>query len=444
MAPGYHGREHKSRGQKAHCPEEPHTFDDNGSDHATTAAHSGGRKQAGDCVTQATRAEWARKHGAPSLLLMRITFVLTGLGTAMLGPILPLLAHQWHLRDEQSGLLLMAQFCGSFLGGATMSWRLRRGLLLGMTSAAVGLMAFALAQGLAMACVGLFVGGFGIGHSITSINILASQRFLDRRASALALLNFFWSFGAMLAPLLAAAFASRFRLAGVLESFAGAFAVCAVAVAFEMRRGFGDVRIEGDVAQARGLGRQALLFFTAMLFLYGGLETCLSGWLTTYTLRYGDHRLAISEYTTLLFWMSLTIGRAASSFLLLLFAELRVWRTGLALTVLLTLALAISHGTAAIAASTVFLGLCLAPWFPVAFSLLMTERPRSRQAGVVISVSGLGAAALPWLMGVISTRGGGLQIALVVPLLAGAVLLSMSFAARVSGRAQTGAAGITA
>ena len=285
------------------------------------------------------------------------------------------------------------------------------------------------------------MGGFGIGHSITAINILAAQRFHQRRASALALLNFFWSLGAMLAPLLAAAFSTRFRLSNILAIFAAMFALCAAAVAYEARGGFGDAPVDGDAQLARGLRNQAMVFFTVMLFFYGGLETCLSGWLTTYSLRYGDHRLVVSEYTTLLFWMSLTIGRATSSFLLLLFPELRVWRLALGATVLLTISLAVSQTTTAIAISTVLLGLCLAPWFPVAFSLLMGEQPRARQAGVVISVSGLGAAALPWLMGVISTRAGGLQIALVVPLLAGCCLLAMSFAARGKG-AQDQAAGV--
>ena len=359
---------------------------------------------------------------------MRLTFVLTGLGTAMLGPILPLLAHQWHLRDEQSGLLLLAQFCGSFVGGASMTWHLRRGLLVGLSTAAIGVGCFALAPGLPLACCGLLVGGFGIGHSITAINILAAQRFSVNRASALALLNFFWSLGAILAPLLTAALSGRLRLSSMLGGFAGLLAACAVAAAVEMRSGFGDAPVDGDAQRARGLRPQAMLLFTGMLFFYGGLETCLSGWLTTYSLRYGNHLLTVSEYTTLLFWMSLTAGRAASSFLLLLLPEIRVWRFALAATVLLTISLAASHTTAAIAISTVLLGLCLAPWFPVAFSLLMGEQPRARQAGVVISVSGLGAAALPWIMGVISTRAGGLQVALVVPLLAGCCLLAMSFA----------------
>lgn len=385
---------------------------------ATQSAGSGGRRQ-----------------DIPSLPLLRIVFVLTGLGTAMLGPLLPLLARQWHLRDEQSGLLLMAQFCGAFVGGASMSWKLRRGLLIGMSAATVGIACFAAAPGLPIACAGLLVGGFGIGHSITAINILAGLRFTEKRASTLALLNFFWSLGAMLSPLLAAALTPHFALGTILGGLAAMFGVCGLVLVGEMRHGFGDAPQSAPGGEPmRGLSPRPMLIFLSMLFLYGGLETCLSGWLTTYSLRYGDHRLVVSEYTTLLFWMSLTAGRAASSAVLLRFPERLVWRLALLLTMLLTLGLAIAHTTVAIAVTTILLGFCVAPWFPIAFSLLMAQGPRPRQAGLVISVSGLGAAALPWLMGVISTRGGGLQTALVTPALAGAGLLALSFAVR--GRAE--------
>lgn len=364
----------------------------------------------------------------PSAALMHFAFVLTGLGTAMLGPILPLLTHQWSLRDDQSGLLLMAQFCGSFLGGVSVSWRLRRSLLIGMGASAAGVSIFAVAPGLLMACAGLLVAGYGLGHSITAVNLLAGQRFTERRASALALLNFFWSLGAMLAPLLTASLASRFRLRDLLGWFAALFLACGVGMAIEMRGAGVETRVlESDVSGGRGLARGIFVFFMAGLFLYGGLETCLSGWMTTYALRYGDRTLAVSEYTTLLLWMSLTAGRAGSSLLLLRMPERLLLRLALGMTVLLTGGLAVAHTAGTIAVCTVLLGLSLAPWFPVTFSLLMEERPRARQAGIVIAVSGLGAAALPWLMGLVSARAGSLQMALVIPLVAAVGLLGMSF-----------------
>lgn len=365
----------------------------------------------------------------PSAALMHFAFVLTGLGTAMLGPLLPLLARKWALHDEQSGLLLTAQFCGAFLGGVSVSWRLRRSLLIGMAAAAIGIGCFAIAPGLPFACAGLVVAGFGLGRSITAVNLLAGQRFKERRAAALALLNFFWSLGAMLAPLLTAWLSPRFALPGLLECFALLFLACGASMAAQMRAATAETRVlDSNASGASGLRRSVLIFFMAMLFLYGGLETCLSGWLTTYALRYGERTLALSEYTTLLLWLSLTAGRAGSSLLLLRAPERTVRRGALGFTVLLTAGLAVAHTGVGIAVCTVLLGFSLAPWFPVTFSLLMGERPRAGQAGIVIAVSGLGAAALPWMMGMVSTRAGSLQIALAIPLAAAIGLLGMSFA----------------
>src|SRR5580658_8449749 len=122
----------------------------------------------------ATSRERSRPQ-APSVALMHFGLMLAGLGTALLGPILPLLARQWQMVDSQSGLLMMAKFCGAFLGGVTVSGRLRRSLLVGLTAGTVGFGMFSLAPTMSVGCVGLFIGGFGLGQMITSINILAGR-----------------------------------------------------------------------------------------------------------------------------------------------------------------------------------------------------------------------------------------------------------------------------
>lgn len=363
---------------------------------------------------------------SPSSGLMHFGFVLTGLGTALLGPILPLLTRQWHLQDAQSGLLLLAQFCGSFIGGVSVSQHLRRSLLAGLLSAAIGFGLFAVAPGLAMACVGLFIGGFGLGEIIASTNILAGHRYTEHRGSALALLNFSWSFGAMLSPLLAAWLLPRFRLREMLECFAALFLIASLLMTTEMWRTAEETEVADAPADNQRIGWGVFLYFAGLLLLYGGLETCLSGWLTTYALRYGDKTLAVSEYATLLLWMALTMGRAGSSIAMLRIGEKTVQRWSLVLAVLFIIGLATAHSAISIAAFAVLLGFSLAPFFPSTFALLMAEKPAARQAGIVLAVSGLGAAALPWLMGVVSTRTGSLQVALALPLAAAIILLGMS------------------
>src|SRR5437899_618193 len=351
---------------------------------------------------------------------MHYGVVLAGLGAAVVGPILPVLARQWGMLDSQSGLLMMARFWGAFLGGVTVSGKLRRSLLGGMMAGTAGFGGFAVAPSMGVGCVCLFVGGFGLGQIITSVNILAGRRFTAHRGSALAMLNFSFSLGAMLSALLAAWLLPRFALRDLLECFAMLFGVGVVALMAQMRgneqsaEAFDRASVEAEPQV--GLSGRAYLYFAALLVLYGGLETCLSGWLTTFALRYGDKTLAVSEYTTLLLWMSLTVGRVGASAVMMRVGEKTVQRWGLVLAATFTAALAMAHSAVTIAGFAVLLGLSLAPFFPATWALLMAERPTARQAGIVLAVSGLGAAALPWLMGVVSRGGGSVQVGVVLGL----------------------------
>ena len=370
-----------------------------------------------------------RTKAVPTLGLMHFALLLAGLGTALLGPILPVLAAQWHMQDSQSGTLMLTKFCGAFLGGVSISRNLRRSLLVGLAASAVGFGCFAVAPDMPLGAAALFVAGFGIGQIITATNIMAGRRFTVHRGSALSLLNFSFSLGAMLSALLAAWLLPLFRLRNLLEWFAAAFVIGVAGFSLEMRSAAEEIAPEAavsDTAPSKGLSSRIYLYFAALLILYGGLETGLSGWLTTFALRYGDKTLEVSEYTTLLLWMALTVGRALASAVMLRVGEKTVQRWGLILTALFTAGLAYSHSALAIAVFAVLLGLSLAPFFPSTWALLMAEGPSARQAGVVLAVSGLGAAALPWLMGIISTGAGSLQLALALPFAAALALLAMS------------------
>lgn len=373
----------------------------------------------------------------PSTATLHFCLLLSGFATALLGPLLPLLSLRWHLSDQQSGLLLLAQFCGATLGGLTVSKQLRRSLTLGLAAGALGFLAFATAPSLQFACVALFAAGWGVGQLITAGNILAGRRYATHRGSALALLNFSFSLGAMLSPLLAAWLTPRFALRTLLAGFAACFAIVLAGLLAQLRTSTPDepsaiATREGSLAPA------IFLYFAALLFLYGGVETSLDGWLTTFALRYGDRTLATGQYTTLVLWASLTAGRALSSLLLLRITEVRLQRAALVLTVACIAGLATAHGALAIAILAALLGLSLAPFFPSTFALLVAEKPSARQAGVVLAVSGLGAAFFPSLMGVVSTHSGSLQIALVIPLVAAIILLALSIFSPVNPRPSVG------
>lgn len=366
----------------------------------------------------------------PSVVWLAIGFLLAGLGTVMLGPVLPELAHRWHLTDEQSGWLFQAKFVGSFLGGMTVPRRLRFGILAGMVLSCVGFGAFALSttlnSGLLPGCLTLFVGGLGLGQIIASSNILTGRRYTRSTGSALSTLNFFFSFGAIITGVVAAAVMPRFALRGPLLVFAAIFLVT----------GLGGLAMPAKSApvaasatdDTQPLPRTLFVLFALCLFLYGGLETCMTGWLTTFTLRFSDTRLLGGQSALVLLWAALTAGRLLSSAALAWISEAALQRLALVASALLIALLAVAHNGLALSAICILLGLALAPWFPTTFALLLRRRPSARAAGTILAVSGLGAALFPWLMGLVSTRTGSLRNAMAVPFLLALGLLALSFA----------------
>jgi len=369
----------------------------------------------------------------PAAPWLAFGFLLTGIGTAFLGPILPLLAHTWQITDEQSGLLIAAKFVGAFLGGLSLHRLLRFGILGGLLLAAAGFAAFALSHGIVLGTAGLFVSGYGVGLSITATNILVGRRYVAHTGSALSTLNFFWSLGAVLCGFLAALVLPRFHLRGPMLIFAGLFLLTALAGLVLTSHNHGPATDSGtssdDLARAAvtvPLPVRAHLHFAALLFLYGGLETCMTGWLTTYTLRFSDVHLLAGQSAVVLLWSALTVGRALASTAMRYLRESTVQRIGLTASAVFIYAITTTRDSGMFSLYCVLLGLSLAPFFPSTFGILMRRRPRSHQAATVLAASGLGAALFPWLMGYVSTQSGSLRIAMAVPLALALLLLGLS------------------
>jgi FHS family glucose/mannose:H+ symporter-like MFS transporter len=378
-------------------------------------------------MTQSTTSPSTQQDGVagPSVLWLAIGFLLAGLGTVMLGPLMPMLLHDWRLTDQQGGLLLASKFVGSFLGGVSVPRRLRLGVLGGMLFAGAGFGAFALSVGLLSGAACLFVGGFGLGQVIASTNIVIGRRYREHTGSALASVNFFWSLGAVVCGVIAAAALPRFHFRGPLLTFAGLFLVTGLGGYINPSRDAGST-VESAAVVVLPLPMNLLTRFALLLFLYGGLETCMTGWLTTYTLRFSDVRLLGGQSAIVLLWSALTAGRALSSAALRVMRETTLQRLSLGFSALLIAALVTTRHGPLLSLYCVLLGLSLAPFFPTTFALLMKRRPTAREAGFILAVSGLGAALFPWLMGFVSTRSGSLRVAMTVPLALALILLLLS------------------
>jgi FHS family glucose/mannose:H+ symporter-like MFS transporter len=358
--------------------------------------------------------------------LLHVGFALTGVGTVLLGCILPQVSRQWHLRDKDAGLLLLVQFATSASGALLVRRHLWRTLGWGYGLFGAGALSIFLLQHNSFPMVVLsFAGyGLGLGMAMTSTNMLFGRRYPKRRGAALALLNFSWSAGAVACPLVVAQFlrhlssASAFGLLGV------------VVVPFVLLPMFADplaFAAQTSLQPAPTAGREAATigYFALLAFLYVGIEATVGNWMSTYATRATSWNFVGSNLAVAFFWAALLLGRGVTPGVLRLISERQLYRASVVVVIGGILLLLTAHSPRTLLAGSVVTGLALAPLFPLILSLFLAEIGESRNAGWVFAVAGFGGAVLSWLTGVISTDTGSLRIALLVPGAAALWMLGM-------------------
>src|SRR5690348_15323787 len=158
----------------------------------------------------------SRENSAPARLSARSAasftlfacalFIVLGVVTTLLGPILPLLSTRWPVTTAQLGTLFFWQFIpstlGTLLSGAALSKRsFRLGVVLGVALCLLGVAGLIWADwNLARGAVACY--GFGLGVALPAINLAVAEANRTRRAAPVSLLNFAWGLGAISGPLL--------------------------------------------------------------------------------------------------------------------------------------------------------------------------------------------------------------------------------------------------
>jgi MFS transporter, FHS family, glucose/mannose:H+ symporter len=358
---------------------------------------------------------------ALSTIILSAGFSLTGAGTVMLGVLLPTLSHRWALRDDQAGLFLFLQFCGSGLGAIATGLNRIRSLASGYGLMAVTLGVLTLG-GSATAHAAFFFYGLGLGMAMTSTSLLFSDRWGQDRAAKLEWLNFVWSVGAMAGPVFFLPFLRRNNDRALFWAM----------LAFSLGMFLWTVLIERQEVRST-LGQQSgrsshlrrVAFPLLLLLAMGvvGVEVSLSGWLTTYSHRSGMHSVAEAALATSIFWLGEMSSRLAFSTDLLAKVGRRVvLRWGLLGVTASAFAVIAAPRPGLILVAAWLAGAFVGPLYPLSLSFLLEFSPW----GWFFSVGGLGAALFPWITGLISTHFHSLRVGLVVPCAAGLALIALN------------------
>ncbi|MCU1308547.1 MAG: transporter, major facilitator family [Acidobacteriaceae bacterium] len=353
------------------------------------------------------------KSARTVMVLLYLSFALTGVLTALPGPLLPILLKGWTLTDAQGGSIIAAQFFASMTGALFANRNLRTSLLMGLFLMALGTFGLAVLPWphlrIAVSCYGL-----GLGMTMPAINLTIAARYVDSRAASLSVLNCIWGVGAISCPALvfvAQKFASTNSLL-ILLSIILAILFVSILRAWKQVTWIGAAAKPGVES---GLGSQLSLQLLALLFfLYVGAETCIASWINIYAQRLLPVSGMLSYLPVACFWAALLIGRSVSPRILNWISDEGLYFMSLmsALVSLVPILWGRSRITVVIGAT--LCGLALAPVFPLLISFASAALLSKPNSGWVFACAGLGGAVLPWATGAISTAYQ-LRIALLIP-----------------------------
>lgn len=354
------------------------------------------------------------------LWVLHPAIALTGVAESIIGPLLPALARTFHLSDTHSGFLVFCAFAGMASGAllcrGDYARLLTRGFLAMMLTSALFPW---ISRSILFPYAFLF--GVSVGVPMSAVSLFAGRNYKEHRAATLTVLNFSWSLGALLAPLLAGRLLAVATWQAVFLVLAGAAAILAVAAGLFVRDVPEDARITAETTGLRNLRLVAL--FAAFFFLEVGMESTFGAWLSTYMLRVTGIDIAQAAAATAIFWTGFLASRGFSPLLLLRIRPGSLLRVALPAALAASILLLVTRSSLLMAAAILFLGAALAPIFPVALSAFFDHARHTSDSRYILAFSGFGGSLFPWLVGFISARSGSLRISLVV---GPAVLLVMN------------------
>jgi MFS transporter, FHS family, glucose/mannose:H+ symporter len=376
--------------------------------------------------------EWALLHAS---------FVLIGIITTLLGPVLPSFSHRWWLSDAQAGFFFTSQYFGSTFGVILTSVLLPR---FGFSKvSAAGFVAFFVGfvfLGLGPWMISaLMIGiiGFGYGLASPSINLRSTQLPSKNTAAAVTLLNFSWSVGAVLCPFVVGALIPWIHLRGfsLLLAF---LSLIFVALHFSLQGVSTGARLEHTThALSDWLAHLRLppaIPLLSLFFLYVGVEVALGGWVATVEKRLPGMSAVALVVAPSYFYGALLAGRGLAPLALRYIPQVLISIAGLILAVLGGTIIATAHAPHTLYLGASIAGFGLAPQYPIYVTwLAFIFRDDSSWIGALFfGAAGIGGGAIPWLVGIVSSTTGSLRAGLSIPLVISFFMIFLVFRAKPS------------
>lgn len=402
----------------------------------------------------------------PATALTHWGFLLTGVITTMLGPLLPTLSARWSLTDAHAGYFFAAQFLGALVSTLPCGHFCARAgslqtMAAGFVCMAAGVLALA-ASGWWWGLAASAVWGMGIGLVVPSANLLVAAMRAGHgeksSTAALNLLNMVWGVGAVSAPILVATVLRWARLETASYGFAALLAATALLIWLnreekgirpppEREAGIpaasalhgGSLETSHPTQRSASVShwngplpaqRRSILGLTAaLLFLYVGVENGIAGWMPSYVMRafgLAESPWAVAQF---LFWGSILAGRLLAPVLLKKVTAHRLIVWGLLVSFGAVTAILLSIRLPLVLIGAAATGAGLAPIYPTAVAIFSSNSGSSPppKAGLVFAAGALGGAIVPWVVGAVSTGIHDLRAGMLLPLACIAVMVVVQF-----------------
>jgi FHS family glucose/mannose:H+ symporter-like MFS transporter len=359
-----------------------------------------------------------------TLTVLHAAFALTGVLHAIGGALLPSIAQTFHLSDAQSGLLLSLYFAGTAVGALLCIGRYAQMMSAGFVLVAASCIGIATANPVLLRPLFLLL-GIGVGVPMSAVSIFTGRKFGDASAGPLTFLNFSWSLGALLAPLLAAQVLLRHSYRAAYP----ALAVLSLAAALACLLFLEDPPARPASETRSGMRNIGwIVLFSALTFAEVGIENITTTWLATYAMRGEGVAAAGGAASSALYWCGFLASRGIFSLLLLRKDAARVLSATVLVAAVAATFLIVLPGPVERGVSMLVLGAALAPVFPLMLARFFARARNASDSRWVLSICGFGGSVMPGLTGWISASSGSLRMALAtVPAALVLILLLLPF-----------------
>lgn len=344
-------------------------------------------------------------------IILHFSFFIVGIVTVLLGQILPILAANLSLNDEQSGFFFTAQFGGSIIGTISTAFLIKsigfvRTLGIAFFLFIVGLGGINFG-GLEISWASVLIYGIGVGLAIPSTLMLTAALNPVKTTSALNLMSFVWGLGAIASqPFVSFLGQGKFVLPTFLLV---AVSILFAAIYLILFKGF-EAPGNDPVSKAQSSdsiwSNPKSWLIVAFGFCDVGIESGISGWLTSYTFR-SDLPAEISWLSaTPIFFAFFVAGRGIAAVVARFLSNNQIIWVSLTINFLGTMLLIFSNSWQTIFVSAAILGLGLAAVFPTNMSRFTeTFGPAANDKTVPLFVMGsVGSITITWLIGFISNQ----------------------------------------